>query len=312
MSELLNSLHEPESKTWAQEVADAGATETGGNPQEVVSAEPAPEAPAPTDAAPEAPQAQETPAEAEHHDEPDRRVPLKALQEERAKRAEYERRVVEYERQLAEYQAYLAGIQQQGQPQQQPQPFQEPDPETDPIGALKYARDQLRQMQEMTAQQQYEQQLNMAARQAATQFSQQVPDYQDAYRYALNSRAQELVALGTPDHVIPQILQQEEMRLVDSALRNGRNPAEAVYHFAKARGYQGRPAAPPPAPPAPPAPNPALQQAKQAVAASAAAGGAPASKGELSVSDLANLKGAAFDSAWDKLFKANKSSLFRE
>ena len=69
-----------------------------------------------------------------------------------------------------------------------------------------------------------------------------------------------------------------------------------------------------PAPVAPqPAPvNPALQQAKAAVAVSAAAGGAPAAKGDLTVSDIANLKGAAFDAAWNKMFGGNKNSLFRE
>jgi hypothetical protein len=165
-------------------------------------------------------------------------------------------------------------------------------------------------MQEQTAQQQYAQQLNAVAYQAATTFKAQVPDYTDAYQYAINSRAQELAALGTPQDAIPSILQREELTLIDTAVRNGRNPAEAIYHFAKARGFQGKPAAP--APVAPAAPNPALQQQKAAVAASASAGGAPAAKGELSINDIANLKGAAFDAAWNKLFGGNKSSMFRE
>jgi len=307
MSDLLNSLNVPSaepSKSWAQEVAEAGADAPASVP-EPVAADPAPTMPEAQDAAPEPSQPQETATE-EH----DRRVPLKALQEERQKRAEYERKLAEYERQMAEMQGYMAAMQQQGQPQQEQ--FQEPDPETDPIGALKYAKEQLRQMQEMTAQQQYAQQLNAVAYQAATQYAQQVPDYREAYQYALQSRAQELAALGTPENAIAQILQREEMTLVDTAVRNGRNPAEAIYHFAKARGFQGKQAAAA-APVAPVAPtNPALQQAKQAVAVSASAGGAPASKGELSVAEIANLKGAAFDQAWNKLFGGNKSSMFRE
>lgn len=312
MSDLLNSLNVPSSeppKSWAQEVAEAGATDAPASVPEPVAADPAPMQPEPEEAAPEASQSQETAPE-EH----DRRVPLKALQEERQKRAEYERKLVEYERQMAEMQGYMAAMQQQGQPPQpQQEQFQEPDPETDPIGALKYARDQLKRMQEVTEQQQYVQQLNTVAYQAATQYAQQVPDYREAYQYALQSRAQELAALGTPENAIPQILQREEMNLVDTAVRNGRNPAEAIYHFAKARGFTAKQAAPAPAPVAPVAPvNPALQQAKQAVAASAAAGGAPAAKGELSVAEIANLKGAAFDTAWNKLFGGNKSSMFRE
>lgn len=313
MSEVLDSLNSPApEKTWAQEVAEtaAAAPEPAPAPAEEVAPAPEPEA------APEPSQPQETASE-----EPDRRVPLKALQEERQKRAEYERQVQAYERQIAEMQGYFAAMQQQqagmghngGPPMEQPQP--EPDPETDPIGALKHAREQQRQLQEAiqqqqeaARQQQYVQQLNQAAYQAATQYQQQAPDYQDAYRYALNSRAQELVALGTPPQSINQILQREELSLVDTALRNGRNPAEAIYHFAKARGFQGGTS---PAP-AQSAPNPALQQQKAAVAASASAGGAPASKGGVSVTDLGNLKGAAFDAAWSKLFGGNKNSIFRE
>ncbi len=309
MSEVLNSLHAPDNgKSWAQEVAEAGASEAPQSAPEPVEADPAPEAPAAQEAAPEAPQQQETAPE------DDRRVPLKALQEERQKRAEYERKLQEYERRMAE-------LEQRVPKAPEPTPEPEPDPETDPIGALKHAREQLRKMQEATQAQQYEAQLNQIAYNAATQFTQQAPDYPDAYRYAINSRAQELMALGTPENAIPQILKREEMSLIDTAVRNGRNPAEAIYTFAKARGYQGAQpaaapvaAAPAPAPVAPqPAPvNPALQQAKQSVAASATAGGAPASKGELSLSDIANLKGAAFDNAWNKLFGGNKSSIFRE
>ena len=122
------------------------------------------------------------------------------------------------------------------------------------------------------------------------------------------------MALGTPPQAVASILQQEELRLIDTALQNRRNPAEAIYQFAKARGFQGK-TAPAPVAPAPVqavAPDPVLAETKRAVAASASAGGAPASKGQVSISDLANLNGAAFDAAWNKMFAANKSSVFRE
>lgn len=303
MSELLNSLNAPEtpSRSWAAEVAEAGAAEpveTPATAPEPVAAEPA------EPVAPEPVASSEPAAEPE---EQDRRVPLKALQEERQKRAEYERQIAEYQRREQEWNAWAA---QQQQPQQEP--VAEPDPETDPIGALKAARDRLRQVEENATQQQYVQQLNQVAYQSATQYQQQVPDYQDAYRYALNSRAQELAALGTNPETIPSILQREELSLIATAVNNRRNPAEAIYHFAKARGFQGRTA---PAAPAAPAatPDPVLQQAKASVAASATSGGAPAAKGDLSDNELANLKGAAFDAAWQKRFGGtSKNSLFRE
>lgn len=314
MSEFLNSLNAPDTapaQSWAAEVAAAKATDAPAVAPEPVAADPAPEPAPATDAAPEPP-----PPQDEAPEEHDRRVPLKALQEERQKRAEAERRAAEVERKIAELSARFDQV-----APKQPEAPPPPDPETDPIGALKYQNEQLRELRTREEQARYEQELNAVAYRAATEFAAQAPDYRDAYQYAINSRAMELRALGTPDHAIPDILHREEMNLIATAHSNGRNPAEAIYQFAKARGFQApQPApatmavAPAPAPvaPQPVAPNPALQQAKAAVAASASSGGAPAAKGELSVAEISNLKGAAFDAAWNKMFGGNKSSIFRE
>lgn len=311
MSELLNSLNGPSeqpAKSWASEVAEVAASEPAPVAAETAAPEPAPLEPKAEEPAGEAPETQET-----AHEEADRRVPLKALQEERQKRAEYERQLQDYQRREQEWQQWAAQQQQAQQPPQEQ--YVEPDPETDPIGALKAAQQRLQTIQAEAQERAYVEQLNTVAYQAATQYQQQVPDYQDAYRYALNSRAQELVALGTPPQAVQQILHQEELRLIDTALQNRRNPAEAIYQFAKARGFQGKTApiaeaAPAPAPVA--TPDPVLQQSRREVAASASAGGAPASKGTPSVADIANLNGAAFDAAWNKMFGGNKSSVFRE
>jgi hypothetical protein len=166
-------------------------------------------------------------------------------------------------------------------------------------------------MSEETQRQQYEAQLNTVAYNAAVQFAQTAPDYRDAYQYALKSRAQELAILGADQNAIPEIIKREEMSLIDTAVRTGRNPAQAIYEFAKARGYAQQASAPVAAA-APVVPDPALQQAKKAVAASASAGGAPASKGEISDAEAVNLKGAAFDAYWNKKFGGNRSSMFRE
>jgi len=299
MSEFLNSLNAPESsgQSWAQEVAAAEATEAPAAAPEPVEADPAP---APAHTAESAPETAQAAPEAV---EEDRRVPLKALQEERAKRVEYERKLQDYERRMAELE--------QRSRAPEPEAAPDPDPETDPIGALKAAKEQLRRMSEETQRQQYEAQLNTVAYNAAVQFAQTAPDYRDAYQYALKSRAQELAILGADQNAIPEIIKREEMSLIDTAVRTGRNPAQAIYEFAKARGYaQQAPA--PVAAAAPVAPDPALQQAKKAVAASASAGGAPASKGEISDAEAVNLKGAAFDAYWNKKFGGNRSSMFRE
>lgn len=318
MSELLESLNTPSNepaKSWASEVAAAAepAAEAAAATEE--KAAPEPEA---VETSPAAPETQET-----ESDEQPRQVPLKALQEERQKRAQYEQMLAQREQELYQMQQWAAQQQAAQQQSQQPsEPIVEPDPDTDPIGYIKYAREQQRQLQESLQQQQqaiaerqYVEQLNTVAYQAATQMQQMVPDYQDAYKYAINSRAQELVALGTHPQAVAAILQQEELRLIDTALQNRKNPAQAIYEFAKARGFQGKTAAAP-APVAAPAPtiapDPMLQETKRAVAASASAGGAPSSKGTPSISDIANLNGAAFDAAWNKHIAPNKSSIFRE
>jgi hypothetical protein len=307
MSEFLNSLNTPEAtgQSWAAEVAAAEATEAPAAAPEAVEPEPAPELAPAAEAAPApAPAAEAAPAPApEATEEDDRRVPLKALHEERAKRAEYERKLDEALRRMAELEQRTKAP--------EPEAAPDPDPETDPIGALKAAKAELRRMSEEAQRQQYEARLNAVAYNAAVEFSQQAPDYKDAYQYAVKSRAQELAVLGVDQNAIPEIIKREELSLIDGSVRAGRNPAQAIYEFAKARGY-ARQAPAPVAAPAPAAPDPALMQAKKAVAASASAGGAPASKGEISDADAVNLKGAAFDAYWNKKFGGNKSSMFRE
>jgi hypothetical protein len=293
MSEFLESLNKAEAPVSAETAFEQEAAAVEAEAPAAPVEEVAP-APAPIENAAPAPVAEQ--AAPEEHE--DRMVPRKALQEERAKRQEMERRIAQME-------AFLS---QQAQPQQQQQ-FEVPDPETDPIAALKYDRQQLEQLRQAEMHRARETQFTQVYTQAAQQFSAQAPDFQDAYKYAINSRAQELQAIGTPPQAISQALRNEEMSLVATALQNGVNPAEAIYNFAKARGYAGK--APAPAP-APVAPGPDIQKARQAVAASAAAGGKPATPAALTWEAVANLKGAAFDSAFEKLaYGDSKSSLFR-
>jgi hypothetical protein len=297
MSELLNSLNgTAPDKSFSDELAAASAAFEAEQPA------PAPEAPVETAPEPEpeaaAPQGevQESPAPPEKQD---RTVPLKALQEERQKRAELERRI-----------AMLEGRVQQ-QPQETEQEEEVPDPETDPIGALKYTRQKLDEMRQQSEQQAYIQQLNQIASRAEAEFSQTTPDYIPARNFLRQGRIKELQMFGVPGEQIPVIIANEERQLVQAALQQRRNPAEVVYEIAKARGH-GVQAAPPPVVAAPdPVAKTELQAAKQAVAPSVSSGGKPP-KGELTPEALLNLNGAAFDAAWNKMFKGNKSSLFRD
>lgn len=299
MSELLNNLHNPESTAWKEEALP----DIPDTPEPEATPEPAPEPVShETQAEPEAAAEPEQPRR-EQRDNQEQRVPLQALQAERAKRAEMERRLAEYEKQ---------GRIEQQQPQ-------EPDPETDPIGYLKYAKEQMAALRQANEQQQFETRLKADYNAAAQSFAQEVPDFGKAYQYLLQSRANELQALGTPVEQINTILQREELTLANNARMNGINPAQAIYQFAQARGYRYQDPAPAPkaeAAPAIPAPeqvkaDAALQKARQAVSATAASGGKPATKPDMSIEDIAALDGAAFDSAFDKFLGQTKGGLFR-
>jgi hypothetical protein len=100
------------------------------------------------------------------------------------------------------------------------------------------------------------------------------------------------------------------MRLVATAMQNGIRPAEAIYKFAKARGYSGQRPAPAPAPVAA---TPALQAERQAVSSTpTAAANKPAASSPVTLEAIAGLKGAAFDSAFNKYFYGkNEGSMFR-
>lgn len=300
MSELLNSLNQPSAeqpKSFAQEVAEAAADYKDEPAPEPVS-EAAPEPEPVAEAAP-APVA-EAPAPVQQPEE-DRKVSLKALQEERQKRQEIERR-------LAQMEAWF----QQNQPQPPQEQFQEPDPETDPIAALKYTKQQIAQMREMEQARAQENHFKTVYQQDAARFAAETQDFGPAYQYVIQSRAQELEAIGMPKERITQIVQAEEMNLVATAMQNGVRPAEAIYRFAKARGYTGPKveAAPAPAPAAAPA---ALQAERQAVSATpAAAANKPGSNAPMTLEAIAGLKGAAFDAAFNKFFYGkNEGSMFR-
>jgi hypothetical protein len=308
MSELLNSLNgTAPDKSFSDELAAASAAFEAEQPKPEsgmeAATEPTPDMrlsgiPSEDDevAPPQKGDVQESPAPPEKQD---RTVPLKALQEERQKRAELERRI-----------AMLEGRVQQ-QPQETEQEEEVPDPETDPIGALKYTRQKLDEMRQQSEQQAYIQQLNQIASRAEAEFSQTTPDYIPARNFLRQGRIKELQMFGVPGEQIPVIIANEERQLVQAALQQRRNPAEVVYEIAKARGH-GVQAAPPPVVAAPdPVAKTELQAAKQAVAPSVSSGGKPP-KGELTPEALLNLNGAAFDAAWNKMFKGNKSSLFRD
>jgi hypothetical protein len=107
------------------------------------------------------------------------------------------------------------------------------------------------------------------------------------------------------------MMANEARQTAEIALRSRVNPAVKYYEMAKLLGYRAAPQQAPAAVAPDPVAKTELQAAKQAVAPSVSSGGKPP-KGELTPEALLNLNGAAFDAAWNKMFKGNKSSLFRD
>ena len=75
----------------------------------------------------------------------------------------------------------------------------------------------------------------------AAAFEQNHTDFKDAYAHAVSSRQADLEALGYSQRDAANILVREEASIVQRALSEGRNPAEAMYNYAKARGFQAAP-----------------------------------------------------------------------
>lgn len=125
-----------------------------------------------------------------------------------------------------------------------------PDPETDPLGYLSHMTAQnaretaelnaWRQQQAQEAQRQAQmQQIGTWAQAQEQEFTKASPDYPQAVEFARAERDKELIALGYSD---PQQRQQIAMmnaqEIIGNAIQQGKNPAELLYNYAKAKGYQ--------------------------------------------------------------------------
>ena len=267
------------------------------------------EAPAVETGGEESPAANDTGDEASNtlpeakSDKESRFVPLQALQEERAEKKQLREEL----RQFREWQAQLTQrLQQmpQGQPSQQPQM---PDPQTRPLDYINYV---LGSVQNSTAElQQWRQQQELASQQRATvqqyadwargqelEFSKAQPEYRDAYRFAAESRDKELQALGYTDPgVRASIVRMNTAEITHNAATQGRNPAELVWEYARARGFTPKSA------------RNGEAQAKIAAGLQTAGGklnrGGETGEGDMSARDLAGISDPdEFEKAWKRVF----------
>ncbi|HSC47382.1 MAG TPA: hypothetical protein VLG68_04795 [Gammaproteobacteria bacterium] len=247
----------------------------------------------------------QTQSSAQKENREKRVVPLEALQQERAEKKQLREEL----KQFRDWQAALTQRLQQlpayaeaATARQAPAP----DPKEKPLDYINHVLGQLqsntvelqawRQQQEAAAQQRatVQQYADWAAAQEQ-EFAKAQPDYRDAYRYAAEVRDKELQALGYSDPTVrANITRMNTAEIVSNALQQGRNPAELVWEYARARGFAskgGKPGA-----------EAKIAAGMQVAGAKLNQGGA-VGEGELSAKDLAGITDPEeFEKAWKKVF----------
>jgi hypothetical protein len=173
-------------------------------------------------------------------------VPVAALVAERKK----------WQEELAARDARLAELE-----QRLPKPAPEPEPTPpdfleDPKGyvdaQVKQALDKLNKVEQsttkLTEEQQQAAQFAAFAQQvdsAQQEFASKTADYQDALNHVRTARYEQLKVLapGADEAAIVRQIQMEELTFAKSMLDAQRNPAEAIYQYARTLGYQPKQAA---------------------------------------------------------------------
>lgn len=162
-------------------------------------------------------------------------VPYDALHEERMKRKELKAQLDKQEQRFQE-------LVQKITPKEAPPEF------ANDTERLAYQQQQLEKKleaqdrfvgEQKKAQEQYQQTqslVNMYAAKAE-EYSKTQPDFNDAYKFLLEGRKNEYLAVGyTPEQVL-QFIQADELAIVQKAFQDEADPAERIYKIAKARGY---------------------------------------------------------------------------
>ncbi len=180
--------------------------------------------------------------------EPEKMVSLAALHEERATRKARDADLRKAQTELAELKGKFSIIERLNLPpgENDPAAAVKPTPEEDIFGAVKATDETVAQLQKRLDDAD-------AATKAATEqttfvnnykadaakFEATKPDFKKAYDFILNSRAEELKAIGydTPE-ALHNALNADEFAIAEMAFSKGKSPAEMLYALAVQRGYK--------------------------------------------------------------------------
>lgn len=190
-----------------------------------------------------APEGDEAPAK----EEPST-VPHAALHEERTRRKELQQEIQNQRELMARMEERFRSI--QDRITETTKPAEDPGPsyDEDPAAFLRHQNDALSKRLE-TIEGEREQQGKAVEQQrqleafrqhfegVEREFSKEHTDYYDAIAHLRHSWATEMEAFGYPPAQIDQILQYNATQMANTAITQGRNPAEVFYNNAKVRGY---------------------------------------------------------------------------
>lgn len=123
-----------------------------------------------------------------------------------------------------------------------------PDPLNDPLGALmhqlKLVTDNVTAMQQkfdtqatQTAQQQQFVDFQQNIVGLRNEFTKTTPDFPQAYAHLRAQRSEDLRDLGIPESRLAEALLHDEIAATQTAISQGKNPAQVIYNMAKRSGY---------------------------------------------------------------------------
>lgn len=176
-------------------------------------------------------------------------VPLKALQDERAKRQVVENRLDEVSKKFDRVLEALIASQPKPEEKEAKEEIEIPDYNVDPLGHLRITNELLRKQLEGLSNviSDRDKQSEVTANQSALNnrwlsdintYSLNVPDVHEAFKFLANQKAEELKELGYEQQEILGIISEETRELVQRAYKKGANPVDILYKHAGKRGYK--------------------------------------------------------------------------